>query len=366
MMLCRVDLSTNNFIEKGNEMGIRFEFFEAGHGDSILVSTSNGTSILIDGGEEGTYQDEIEDALDKKNIEKLDLVILTHIDSDHIGGIIEMLEDEANLERIKEIWFNDSTVKVSSKNGEMGYSQGNKLEDLLKQSSVIHNSNVFFEKNCIQSDREYFIGSDIKLTLLSPIKRTLETQGKKWKEYNGEIAGLSCIDDRDITTVAKLFKEEELNKAKTKKLAKATSTSLANRTSIAFILEYNKKQFLFLGDADINTINNSLKDLKYSTTNRIEVEFVKLSHHGSKKNINEDFLNLVDTSKFIILTDCTSFGHPDKETISLIATHNRQDRQKVEFIFNYADLIRKKLSKEEEDRHNFSAYSFENNTWEVD
>jgi len=346
-------------------MSIEFEFFKAGHGDSILISTSNGTNILIDGGEEGTYGEEIEDSLDERGIEKLDLVVLTHIDSDHIGGIIEMLEED-NHDRINELWFNDSTIKINVKNGEIGYGQGNTLEEIIKDTPIKHNSNLFFEKGCNIADREYFIGSDIKLTLLSPMKDTLCTQVKKWKEYNGEIAGLSCFDERDLGLVAENFRAENLNKAKTKKLAKATKTSLANETSIAFILEYNQKKFLFLGDADIKTINQSLIDLNYSSKNRLEVEFVKLSHHGSKKNINEDFLDLIDTSKFIILTDCSTFAHPDKETLALIATHDREKRKDVDFIFNYSELIRKKISAEEEVKYDVDAYSFEDNIWEVE
>lgn len=362
-------------------MGIEFKFFKAGHGDSILVSTYEmikendkikkkyKTHILIDGGEEGTYADEIEDKLE--NIDKLDLLVLTHIDSDHIGGIIEMFEeDEDNFEKVDNIWFNDSSIKIAVKNGQIGYGQGNNLEKLVKNTSITHNKNVFFNKGCSKEEREYFLGSDIKLTLLSPMKEILEKQVEKWNKktkYRGGsgLTGKSCIDNRDIVEVVKSFQKETLNKLETETLAVATNTSLANSTSIAFILEYNQKQFLFLGDADIKTINQSLIDLGFSSENRIKVGFVKLSHHGSKKNINKEFLDLVDTSKFIILTDCSKYAHPDKETLSLIATYDRLNRQTVELIFNYQKLIRDKLSEDEEKKHNFKAYSFLENLYEV-
>ena len=344
-------------------MGIRFKFFEAGHGDSILVSTDNGTHILIDGGEEGTYA-EIEEYMDDNEIEILDLVVLTHIDRDHIDGIIEMMEERHNWAKIKEIWFNDSTIKIAVKNEEIGYGDGNALEDLIAESSIIHKKNISFHKNCERKAREYQIGSDIKLTLLSPKFQDLKTQVKKWKTYNGEIAGKSCIDRRNIDDVVESFKNENLNKSKTEKLAKATSMSLANKTSIAFILEYDKKEFLFLGDADIKVINSSLIDLGYSEKS-LKIEFVKLAHHGSKKNINEEFLNLIDTDKFIILTDCSSFAHPDKETLGLIVTHDKERTKKVDLIFNYYELIAKKLSKCELVEYNFRAYACEDNILEV-
>ena len=364
-------------------MGIEFEFLKAGHGDSILVSTYDKikvgndikkeyrTHILIDGGEEGTYEDEIEEKLKDKDIDKLDLVVLTHIDSDHIGGIIEMFEeDEDNFEKVNEIWFNDSSIKIAIKNGEIGYGQGNSLEKLIENKDIKHNKNVFFNKGCSKKEREYFIGSDIKLTLLSPRRETLDKQVEEWKKNakhkEGNLPSKSCVDKEDIYSVAEKFRKENLNKSQTKKLAKATNTSLSNKTSIAFILEYNQKQFLFLGDADITIVNQSLVDLGFSNKDRIEVEFVKLSHHGSKQNINEAFLDLINTSKFIILTDCSTYAHPDKETLALIATHDRENRKNVDFIFNYKELIRKKLSIEEESKYNFKAYSFKDNLYEVD
>lgn len=344
-------------------MGIKFKFFEAGHGDSILVSTDEGTHILIDGGEEGTY-DEIEEYMDENEINILDLVVLTHIDRDHIDGIIEMMEEKDNWDKIKEIWFNDSTIKIAIKNGEVGYGDGNALEDLIAESSIIHKKNISFHQDCERSTREYHIGSDIKLTLLSPNFEDLKIQVKKWKTYNGEIAGESCIDRRNIDEVVESFKNKNMNKIKTKKLAKATSMSLANKTSIAFILEYEGKEFLFLGDADIKVITKSLIDLGYSEK-PLKIEFVKLAHHGSKKNINEEFLNLINTNKFIILTDCSSFAHPDKETLGLIVKHDLNRTKKIDFIFNYYELIAKKLSESELVNHNFRAYTCEDNILEV-
>ncbi|MCK4441333.1 MAG: MBL fold metallo-hydrolase, partial [Sulfurovaceae bacterium] len=96
-------------------MGIRFEFLEAGNGDCIFISTTEGTNILIDGGIENTYPRKLKPLLKREVRDKgikLDLVVLTHYDDDHIAGLLKLLEEETKQIKngkstiIKEFWFN--------------------------------------------------------------------------------------------------------------------------------------------------------------------------------------------------------------------------------------------------------------------
>ena len=194
--------------------------------------------------------------------------------------------------------------------------------------------------------------------LLSPNQEKLDNL---YKTYKKQIDSTN-LSSSDYCKDSKETIEELSNN----KVNKSADSSVANGSSIAFILTYQEKKFLFLGDADIKTINQSLVNLNFSTEKRLKVEFVKLSHHGSKQNINEKFLDLIDCSKFIVLTDCSNFAHPDKETLALIAMYNRKKRKDVDLVFNYSELIRKKISAEEELKYNFRAYSFEDNIWEVE
>jgi len=341
-------------------MGIEFEFFEAGCGDSILVSTDEGTHILIDGGEEGTYRESIEPTLYDKNIDKIDLVVLTHIDNDHICGFIEMLEDKDGVNKIQEIWFNsyDGMKVQQNMTGEIGFREGDLFEELIKEYDITHRKNIFLPKGVSLKDREFSINADIKFTLLSPQKTDLDKLEVKWDKFrensNKDIAGKSPFDNRNIEDVYSEFQDTVLKKTdKTKTLSSATNTSSANRSSIAFILEYQEKKFLFLGDADIKVITKSLLALDMDN---LEFEFIKLSHHGSKSNINQEFLHVVKTDKFIILTDGSRHRHPDKETIALILKHKNRSEE-IQFIFNYAQPIDYKFlnNKNEKNSYNFRA-----------
>ena len=72
--------------------------FHAADGDCILVTStaSPRRRILVDGGRKGSYEDNTRKFLGQiqQNAEKLDVVCVSHIDDDHISGILRLVEDE--------------------------------------------------------------------------------------------------------------------------------------------------------------------------------------------------------------------------------------------------------------------------------
>ena len=72
-----------------NQMAVYF--FQAGKADAALIYTDD-AAVLIDSGDKN-YGDKIAEYLKKKGIGKLDALILTHYDEDHIGGVPTLLDD---------------------------------------------------------------------------------------------------------------------------------------------------------------------------------------------------------------------------------------------------------------------------------
>ncbi|MFZ3578974.1 S-layer homology domain-containing protein [Virgibacillus sp. DJP39] len=70
---------------------MKVHFLDVGQGDSILIETPNGKTILIDGGLQSAGE-KIVDYLAKSGITSIDLLVATHPDADHIGGLIDVLE----------------------------------------------------------------------------------------------------------------------------------------------------------------------------------------------------------------------------------------------------------------------------------
>lgn len=69
---------------------MKVHFIDVGQGDSILIQTPKGENILVDGGPRKAGKGLV-DYLKKSGVKKLDYVIATHPDADHIGGLVSVL-----------------------------------------------------------------------------------------------------------------------------------------------------------------------------------------------------------------------------------------------------------------------------------
>jgi len=333
-------------------MSITFNFLPAGSGDAILVSADH-KNILIDGGLAYKFIKQPLKKIKEKN-QHLDLVVLTHVDNDHIKGLLGLLGDKSNLRTlIKHIWFNffpnADTYISDNKSNQTSAKQGIRFDKFVHQMRVKDDSLIYEDYISIEKFTSPIkLFSEIEITLLSPNEDKLQ---KLYKEYKKELSksqtSAKASDYR--------YTIEELAKRKYK-----GDDSITNGSSIAFLLTYQKsRNFLLLADAHIDIIVNSIKSIGHSKNNPLKIDFVKLSHHGSKYNLNQDFLDIIDTDTFIISTNGKAHNHPDKETLSRIIVHEyEKDKTKqIKFFFNYEEhynLFQNKVFTEyEKNRYNF-------------
>ncbi len=82
---------------------MKVTYLDVGQGDSAFVKLPDGTNLLIDGGPYGKNYDSgsrvIAPFLIKSGIDKLDLVVATHPDNDHIGGLTYII-DNFNVRKV--------------------------------------------------------------------------------------------------------------------------------------------------------------------------------------------------------------------------------------------------------------------------
>lgn len=333
---------------------MKIKFLKANNGDSILVTFQDDEkikrNILIDGGMPQTYYNsgensygELHDTIQdiKNNDQKIDLLILTHIDEDHIGGVLKWIEfDQEAHQLIQNVWFNSG--KTISKyfnekenedlklhldifrTAETSVRQGKTFEEYIEYYKI-------WDKEIIKTGKiADFKG--LKIQILSPNSSLLEKLLKEYKKPINNYHTSKNRNDWTINIIDFINEEGKLN-FKFKK-----DSRVANGSSIAFILTFNEKNFLFLGDSHPDVIITSLAKLGYNKLNPISVELLKISHHGSCKNTSKELLEVIVTSNYIISTSSESNNHPDKRTLSRIINKNPS----ATIYFNY-DEVRKNI-----------------------
>jgi len=346
---------------------MRVHFLRAEHGDSIFITLTDpygqDRNILIDGGTGATYQM----AKSKKGTEEepalhaavlnldpcgpvIDLLILTHVDDDHIGGLLTWFEsDDTALSLIKEVWFNSgklisayfssdeiegSDIILNQDSGSAtGIAQGVSFAGLLEGKGLLY-SHVL--KSMMTLER---FGATFRM--LSPNEKKLRALLNKW-EKEAPSSLTSDSNDHSLSL-------EELSKD----MSFSQDKDRHNGSSISFILDYGETSLVFLADSHPSVIIESLRAMGYSADKPLDATFVKVSHHGSNANTNNELLSLIRCENFIISTDGSRHGHPSKKVIACIIKSNGNRNIPCTIYFNYPELIDKIFTPED-----YEAYPF--------
>jgi len=358
---------------------ISIKMFKAENGDAFLLNFDNKQNILIDMGTPNTYEDEIKEELLElsQSGQKIDLLVVSHIDNDHIGGVIEFIKDnkEHNIIKVDEVWHNSyrhlnftkkKVEKINQKyktileniksrytpqvrkegTSDITFEQGSSLASLLYKYNYSWNKSfcneAIFTDNVVSKKIK-----DINIILLSPNQKKLDRLSSQWlSDLEDELYGFELSDEDLFNDAFEFYMSNKssqdilLNDCSSsidinlKKLAeyKAKDNSATNGSSLAFIIEYKGKKLLFLGDAHEDIILEKLNILK-DDAYELKFDLVKVSHHGSKNNISNEMLNLISTDKFLFSTNSKYHSHPDAECLAKVILTNTD--KKKELIFNY-------------------------------
>lgn len=130
----------------------RIETLQALYGDCIFITINDGEKdfiIMMDGGTPRTYKlrgrtGRTEEGVLKKKIDSLksqgksiDILIVTHVDDDHIGGVLTWFEDEIpSPDFVKCIWMNDDVEVNIGKGLDNISAQAASLKRLLVNKNI--------------------------------------------------------------------------------------------------------------------------------------------------------------------------------------------------------------------------------------
>lgn len=399
---------------------VEVTMFQADCGDSFLVTINSEKeiNILIDCGTKDTYYNCIKPKLiEMKSRNKvLDFVILTHMHADHIEGALHLFKENvsneaSNIIQIENIIYNgikglqisnydngacndyDKAVyegllsqgKAALQGGNI--SQGISIKQELFLSSYIlkggyrWNSFNQFTNNIVLADDlpKIEIDNNTSITFLSPNAENLKNLNQLWEKSLKRIRKKIALIENDLTRNAyeaymylishseseqlinQISQDSAININDVHKLSQLEiqqdTKKLENGSSIAFKLNFKDKNLLFLGDSFSEVYYQNLLKLKEEGM-KTYFDLIKVSHHGSKFNISDEFLKNFDSGIYLISTN-GKYDHPDIETISKIINReidisiNNQNRRNI-IISNETQSIKKFDNKTLKDEFNYT------------
>lgn len=323
----------------------------AAHGDCLWIEYGPPGAVrrvLVDGGVAPTYE-ALRAKIKALPVEqrRFELLVVSHVDADHIEGIVKLLSADGMDATFGDVWFNGYQHLTEGTPTDFGGLQGEYLSALIQERKLPWNE-AFHGRAVVVPDEGALpvveLKGGLKLTLLSPNRRTSLKMAEAWEDevrkagLDPESPGkkdeaLKMLETKGKRLVARSFAEEEGPDVDA--LAAEPykgDTAPANGSSIAFLLEYNKKSALLAADAYSDVLAPNVRRLLAARAASIlEVDAFKLPHHGSRANLSPELLTLIHTRSVLVSTSGAIFGHPDAEAIARVV----KAEKKSTFHFNY-------------------------------
>lgn len=380
--------------EKGRLLVLRIKMYPAGNGDAFLISAA-GSNVLVDGGYGQTFEEHI--SRDLRNIaskgESLDLLIVSHIDADHISGLIRFLTVNGSsvapqIVPIENIWHNslrslttktDARLQPSDREildaihrrghpataerdargaTEISARQGSSLASLIHAGGYQWNGGngtTSISIECMPVIN--LLGGQVRV--IGPTQQRLDGLLKWWKGqlrqmgYRGPTGAGAVIDDAFEFMCEHVGENTPprpvvLSAGSRKNLDDVyePDLSITNGSSITTIIELGRVRILMLADAWAEDVVQALRVLQ-SQGCSMTFDAIKISHHGSLHNTSPELLQLVDAPRYVVSSNGMAHGHPDIEVLAAIV--DRPAPFSRTLYFNYAtpasNVIRNHLSR---------------------
>lgn len=339
-------------------MLLTLEALDANEGDCLLLlygTAKRPRVILIDGGPKATCQETLLPrllALRAAVVRSpgaplpVELVVVTHVDSDHISGVLALTGrlralHDAHAEPplvIKELWHNSIDVALGEQQViraieflnalpladaagggcVASISEGRKLFDDATVLGIAVNAE--FAALVARADDagiEVPCGDGLTLTVLGPARRQLDDFRREWALLARKARGQGAVAS-----------------------AGSLDTSRPNLSSIVLLAESGGRSVLLAGDARGDHILDGLEAAgRLPVDGTMHVDVFKLPHHGSGRNSTAELLRRVTADTYVISAD-GKHGNPDGETLERLAAARGGARYTVVCTFPEAAYTR--------------------------
>jgi hypothetical protein len=329
-------------------MKLTIEALQANDGDCLLLHYQRAAAapvrILIDGGSRGVYSKVLRGRIDKlRGTEALNLrmVMVSHIDADHITGLLDLFRDleraqengEEPFCRIRTLWHNSferlhqgqtATVQSAAVSATLGgivapgleakaaavvasVRQGKQLRDTAVRLAIPINDGAIdpLVRAPDSGVRRIRIAPGLQFSILGPREAQLRKLDEEWRKSKDSHPSDPAAQAADY-----------LNR------------TVPNLSSIVVLLEASRGKgaapvrFLLTGDAGGDHIMESLDATGIGPGGRIHVDLLKVQHHGSNHSTTQDFFERVTANHYVISGN-GKHGIPHRDTLKWLSAARR-------------------------------------------
>ena len=337
---------------------------QAEQGDCLILeygTVSSPRYILIDGGPNQIYDDHLQFVLGgiREAGHKLDLVILSHVDDDHVNGLLDLTAELQDQRRdgeqetiaIDEFWHNtfrqtagpDVEGRFRALANRAGASRNLMSRTARAGRSICQGDELTREAASLdiqvnpRFSPEYLVAVDdvpgavvlgnLNLQVVGPTKDNLDRLRKKW---------LKWLKKHEKPVLSR-------DPAEAERAALAADSSIPNLSSIMLLAEAGGKRLLLTGDGRGDHLLEGLeKSGLLEPQGSLHVEVLKVPHHGSKRNATPAFFRTVTADQYVISAN-GMHGNPDLDTLQWIVEAARAQNRSIEIFVTSATAASRRL-----------------------
>jgi hypothetical protein len=258
------------------------------------------------------------DAADRR----LDVVVVTHIDSDHIGGMVPFFGSDL-VRDVGDVWFNGRT-HLGEPGSPRSVPQGESVVAALLGPRAGAGSpalpwNQAFGGGPVltpgSGTLEAALEQGPRVTVLSPPQPRLDALRTSWTTF---LSRALRGRDRELRSPPDVLGalEDLRSLAATRAPADA---SIPNGSSIALLVEHRGASLVLGADAFGPVLAAGLRAVAAARgLAALPVDAVKLPHHGSKSNVLASLVAAAPARHYLVSTNGDTFHHPDDAALARV------------------------------------------------
>lgn len=332
-------------------MTFALEALQAFHGDALLLHGGTADKpllVLVDGGPSGTWEQHLQPRLEQLRAERapgdgtlrIDLAIVSHIDSDHVAGMVDfaasLVEQQADSQALSydvaTLWHNsfddvlgdDADAVRAAALDVLSQPTGDAVADEIAAAGHAVVASVAEGREL--RDHAKTLGWSVNEPFGGPV--VLPQEGVRSIALGNVTLTVVCPHQAQLDKLHKAWdtwlQEHPKAVAGAAPAAVSRDNSPYNLSSIVVLAECDGKTMLLTGDARDDHILSGLDEAGIAKDGKTHVDILKLPHHGSIRNMRPAFFERVTADHYVISAD-GRHGNPETDTLALIADSRADD-----------------------------------------